>query len=100
MANRPKGFGMTAELARKKAAKFDAGLANEAFEWMGEVLRHASIGGDVVGRIKEVNDEREVQTVLKDGVILFHLARLRQEDQHRKHGVQADGEHRQLPRIL
>merc|ERR1712002_475314 len=23
MANRPKGFGMTAELARKKAAKFD-----------------------------------------------------------------------------
>ena len=74
MANRPKGFGMTAELARKKAAKFDAGLANEAFEWIGEVLRHAGNGGDVVGRIKEVNDEKEVQTILKDGVILCHLA--------------------------
>jgi hypothetical protein len=74
MANRPKGFGMTAELARKKAAKFDSGLANEAFEWIGEVLRHAGTGGDVVNRIKEVNDERDVQTILKDGAILCHLA--------------------------
>ena len=54
MANRPKGFGMTADLARKKAAKFDVGLANEAFEWVGDVLRHGGISGDVVSRIIEV----------------------------------------------
>ena len=39
MANRPKGFGMTAELARKKEAKFDAELANDCFEWMRLVLK-------------------------------------------------------------
>jgi len=74
MANRPKGFGMTAELARKKAAKFDVGLANEALEWVGDVLRHGGASGDVVSKIKEVNDEKDVQLLLKDGAILCHLA--------------------------
>jgi len=74
MANRPKGFGMTAELARKKAAKFDSGLANEALEWIGDVLRHGGVSGDVVSKIKEVNDEKDIQLMLKDGAILCHLA--------------------------
>ena len=38
MANRPKGFGMTAELANKKAAKFDADLSQEAIDWLRIVL--------------------------------------------------------------
>ena len=38
MANRPKGYGMTAELANKKAKKFDPELAQEVIEWMALVL--------------------------------------------------------------
>ena len=38
MANRQRGFGMTAELNRKREAKFDVGLANDCFEWMKLVL--------------------------------------------------------------
>ena len=38
MANRPKGYGMTAELANKKAKKFDPELAQEVIEWMELVL--------------------------------------------------------------
>ena len=38
MANRPKGYGMTAELANKKAKKFDTELAQEVMEWMALVL--------------------------------------------------------------
>ena len=38
MANRPKGYGMTAELANKKAKKFDSELAQEVIEWMALVL--------------------------------------------------------------
>ena len=38
MANRPKGFGMTAELANKKAAKFDPDLSQEAIDWLRLVL--------------------------------------------------------------
>ena len=43
MANRPKGFGMTAELNRKKEGKFDVGLANECFEWMRQVLQNGGL---------------------------------------------------------
>ena len=38
MANRPRGYGMTAELANKKAKKFDPELAQEVIEWMALVL--------------------------------------------------------------
>ena len=38
MADRPKGFGMTAELADKKAAKYDAALAQEAVDWIQRII--------------------------------------------------------------
>ena len=38
MASRPRGFGMTAELARKREANFDPSLANDCFEWVRLVL--------------------------------------------------------------
>ena len=38
MANRQRGFGMTAELNRKREAKFDVALANDCMEWMKLVL--------------------------------------------------------------
>ena len=47
MANRPKGYGMTAELNRKKEAKFDADLANDCFEWMKLVLIDGGFSEDV-----------------------------------------------------
>ena len=52
-ANRPKGFGMTSELARKKEAKFDAELANDALEWIKSVLVHAG-RTDAANRINVV----------------------------------------------
>jgi len=74
MANRPKGFGMTAELAKKKSAKFDSGLANECFEWIVTVLKGNRADGDIVNRLKEVQTEKDVHVALKDGVVLCHLA--------------------------
>ncbi|XP_003389350.2 PREDICTED: rac guanine nucleotide exchange factor B-like [Amphimedon queenslandica] len=38
MADRPKGFGMTAELNEKKAAKFDSTRAQEALDWIEEII--------------------------------------------------------------
>ena len=73
MANRPKGYGMTAELAKKKAAKFDPDVANEAFAWMSEVLELANTDPAVVSQLKEITTEKDVHTPLKNGVILCHL---------------------------
>jgi len=73
MANRPKGYGMTAELAKKKAAKFDADLANEAIGWMVEVLELGQIDASLISQLKEVSTEKDVQVPLKNGVLLCHL---------------------------
>lgn len=72
MANRPKGYGMTAELANKKAAKFDADLANEALQWIADVLNTSS-SADEAAKIKNVENQKDVAAILKDGVILCHL---------------------------
>jgi len=69
MANRPKGFGMTAELAKKKSAKFSQDLANEAFDWMNDVLEEAEIGVS----LPAVTDEKGVQVALKSGIVLCKL---------------------------
>jgi len=69
MANRPKGYGMTAELANKKAAKFDADLANEALQWIQEVLSKAGESFDA----PLINEPKDVVTPLKDGVVLCKL---------------------------
>ena len=37
MADRPKGFGMTAELQEKRAAKYDTQLDSEVRQWLEEV---------------------------------------------------------------
>lgn len=69
MANRPKGFGMTAELANKKAAKFDVGLANEALQWITDVMGSAGEGVD----LPHVTEAKQVSPPLKNGVILCKL---------------------------
>jgi len=73
MANRPKGYGMTAELAKKKAAKFDCDVANEAFAWMVEVLDLAKVDQSFISPLNEVSTEKDVHVPLKTGVILCHL---------------------------
>lgn len=71
-ANRPKGFGMTAELNRKKEGKFDAELANECFEWMREVLKDGG-HGDEADKLTTVHVSADVIKPLKDGQILCKL---------------------------
>ncbi|XP_041475166.1 muscle-specific protein 20-like [Lytechinus variegatus] len=74
MANRRKGFGMTAELANKKAAKFDPQLASEAFEWIAAVLNTGpSESQQLASSVGTVSSQKDVQDPLKDGVVLCHL---------------------------
>lgn len=74
MSNRPRGYGMTAELAKRKAAKFDADLASEAFAWMLDVLRSHVADKDLLNEInKEVCSEKDVHSPLKNGILLCHL---------------------------
>jgi len=65
---------MTAELAKKKAAKFDADLANEAFAWIKGMLQCHNVGVDTISKLGEVKTDKDVHQPLKDGVILCHLA--------------------------
>ena len=46
MSSRPRGFGMTAELNRKREAKFDPSLANDCFEWIKLVLTDGGFAED------------------------------------------------------
>merc|ERR1712183_53293 len=75
MAYRPKGYGMTAELANKRARKFDAELASEAMGWVKDVLEAS--GNDeavnVAGEIGSIKGAADVKGPLKNGVILCHL---------------------------
>ena len=69
MATRPNGYGMTAELARKKAAKFDPELANEALQWIKQVLAEGGHDFDY----DYANTAKDVVTALKTGVDLCKL---------------------------
>lgn len=60
---------MTAELANKKAAKFDADLANEALQWITDVMESAGEGVD----LPHVTEAKQVPPPLKNGVILCKL---------------------------
>lgn len=66
MAERPKGYGMTADLAEKKAAKFDRDLAREAIDWIGRVTDDAAISS------VEPDQDRIVEA-FKNGVSLCKL---------------------------
>jgi len=76
MANRPKGFGLTAELQRKKDAKFDAELSEEVFAWMLMVFEDAD-DQDAVARIpKQITSSGDVHKALKDGQVLCKLVNI------------------------
>jgi len=66
---------MTAELANKRAAKFDAELAAEAMGWVKDVLEAS--GNDeainLAGEIGSIDAPNDVKGPLKNGVILCHV---------------------------
>ncbi|XP_031553101.1 muscle-specific protein 20-like [Actinia tenebrosa] len=66
MASRPKGFGMTAELQRKKDAKYDPELERQAIDWIEAVLGEKALGG--------ASGQDGVHAALKDGIILCRVA--------------------------
>ena len=49
MANKARGFGMSAEVAKKKAAKWNADLANEAMEWIVDMMKDEPGAADSLG---------------------------------------------------
>lgn len=63
MAERPKGYGMTAELADKKAAKYDANLDLKARQWLEEIVGEPFPTG-------LEPDSKTFHEALKDGVYL------------------------------
>jgi len=73
MASRPKGFGMTADLERKKAAKFSTERADEAVNWIKAILqsKESEYSGQIA-TLKPVEESGDVVTMFKDGVILCH----------------------------
>ena len=73
MAERPKGYGMTAELAEKKAAKYDPELEREAREWM------EAVTGDPVA-----SGLQNFHAALKDGTYLCKLINVLQPGSVRK----------------
>lgn len=64
MADRPKGFGMTAEVSAKIAGKYDANLDAQARDWINQV----------VGTEIDIDGNPDtLQEALKDGVTLCNL---------------------------
>jgi len=70
MSTKARGFGLTAELEKKKAGKFDADRANETLEWLKAVLEHADDKDPDIATIVEVSAMADVAKVLKDGRVL------------------------------
>lgn len=71
MANRPRPFGMSADVARKIAAKYDRDEEIQAKNWIEDVLGQQL--NEEFGR-NQAMGQQEFHKVLKDGVILCKLA--------------------------
>jgi len=68
--NKARGYGLTAELEKKKAGKFDADRANESIEWLKEVLKFADAADPDIETLKAVATMEDVTAILKDGRVL------------------------------
>jgi len=66
MAERPKGFGMSAEIADAIDGKYDENRAKEAMAWIMHFVPDAGLDG--------VSSSQDVHDKLKDGAILCRLA--------------------------
>ena len=65
-ANRPMGYGLTAELELKKMEKYNAEEEQSALAWIEAVLDKPGLFDDVTGA-------NAVHSILKDGIILCEL---------------------------
>ena len=54
MANRPRGYGLSAELARKKAEKFDADVSSDCMYWIRDVLVDGGYNDEAAKIVTEV----------------------------------------------
>jgi len=70
MSTKARGFGLTAELDKKKAGKFDPDRANEAICWLKEVLSFGDASDPDLDSLVEVATMEDVTKVLKDGRVL------------------------------
>jgi len=73
MSNRPKGFGLSAECAKKKAAKFDADLSTECMEWMSAVFEDGNKEEEMKQADVVITTQDDVAKALKDGQLLCKL---------------------------
>ena len=71
MANRPKGYGLTAEIKNKIASKYDLHQEQEARIWIEAVLEEPLVEG---ADPDEPLGPEQFQVALKDGIILCRLA--------------------------
>ena len=65
-ANRPMGYGLTAELELKRQERYDADEERSALAWVEAVLDKPGLFDDITGA-------HAVQQTLKDGIILCEL---------------------------
>jgi len=71
MANRPRGYGLTAEIKNKIASKYDINQEQEARIWIEAVLGESLLEGSDPD---QPLGSEQFQMVLKDGIILCRLA--------------------------
>jgi len=65
-ANRPKGYGFTADITKKIDSKYDSDLEAQAVEWICSLLPDSCNGAKPSGK-------EELHAWLKDGVVLCNL---------------------------
>jgi len=71
--NKAKGFGLTAELAKKQAEKFDPDLTNSIIEWVKQVLEYKMPGDESIKTLHDIESMGEFEKMFKDGIVLAKL---------------------------
>jgi len=74
--NKARGFGLTAELDAKKAAKFDADLTNSVIDWMKEVLIVGNKDDPDIATLKDVESMDQFAKMFKDGRVLCKVVNI------------------------
>lgn len=83
MANKARGFGLTAELNRKRDGKWDLEQANEVIEWIVSVLNYGK-KDEIAEDMDPVKDSGGFLKMFKDGTKLCHTVNAIQADSVKK----------------
>jgi len=68
--NKAKGFGLSAELAKKQAEKFDPDLTNSIIEWVKQVLEYKTPGDESIKTLHDIETMQDFEKMFKDGIVL------------------------------